>query len=118
MTRYGYFLSSEEREPGELIPQAKLAEERLEMLEEAVHVIRELLGGHLVTHRGEHYTVDTARLYSTPEVPRPFTCPGSGRRRSSWRHGWPTVTGACSRTRTSSGSTGNPAAGTGRPRAA
>jgi G6PDH family F420-dependent oxidoreductase len=43
------------------------AEERLEMLEEAVHVIRQLLSGRLITHTGRHYTVDTARLYSVPD---------------------------------------------------
>src|SRR5579859_8029524 len=38
------------------------AEERLDMLEEAVQVIRELLSGKLITHAGQHYTVETARL--------------------------------------------------------
>jgi coenzyme F420-dependent glucose-6-phosphate dehydrogenase len=42
------------------------AEERLEMLEEAVAIIRELWEGGLVTHRGKHYTVDRARLYTVP----------------------------------------------------
>jgi G6PDH family F420-dependent oxidoreductase len=48
------------------------AEERLEMLEEAVAVIRQMFTGELVTHRGEHYTVDTARLYSLPDEPPPI----------------------------------------------
>jgi G6PDH family F420-dependent oxidoreductase len=48
------------------------AEERLEMLEEAVSVIRELWEGSLVTHRGKHYTVDRARLYTVPEEPPPI----------------------------------------------
>ncbi|MBO2449515.1 TIGR03557 family F420-dependent LLM class oxidoreductase [Actinomadura barringtoniae] len=48
------------------------AEERLEMLEEAVEVIRRMFTGALVTHRGEHYTVDTARLYTLPERPPPI----------------------------------------------
>jgi G6PDH family F420-dependent oxidoreductase len=43
------------------------AQERLEMLEEAVNLIRELLGGGLVSHAGQHYNVDTARLYSVPD---------------------------------------------------
>jgi alkanesulfonate monooxygenase SsuD/methylene tetrahydromethanopterin reductase-like flavin-dependent oxidoreductase (luciferase family) len=47
------------------------AEERLEMLEEAVQVIRDLLTGKLITHSGRHYTVDTARLYSVPDQPPP-----------------------------------------------
>ena len=43
--------------------------ERLEMLEEAVDVIRELWTGEEVTHRGEHYTVEQARLYTLPAEP-------------------------------------------------
>ena len=54
------------------------AEERLEMLEEAVAVIRNLLGGKLITHRGRHYQVDTARLYSVPEGPPPIFMSGFG----------------------------------------
>jgi G6PDH family F420-dependent oxidoreductase len=54
------------------------ADERLEMLEEAVYVIRELLSGRLVSHHGEHYTVDTARLYSIPEIPPPVYLSGFG----------------------------------------
>jgi G6PDH family F420-dependent oxidoreductase len=42
-------------------------DERLEMLEEAVEVIRELWKGEQVTHRGKHYTVDRARIYSLPD---------------------------------------------------
>ena len=54
------------------------AEERLEMLEEAVQVIRELLTGQLITHEGKHYTVDTARLYSVPDRPPPVFMSGFG----------------------------------------
>jgi G6PDH family F420-dependent oxidoreductase len=54
------------------------AEQRLEMLEEAVHLIRELLGGHQVTHRGRYYTVDTARIYSAPPMPPPVFMSGFG----------------------------------------
>jgi G6PDH family F420-dependent oxidoreductase len=39
------------------------------MLEEAVDVIRKLWGGEDVTHRGEHYTVEEARLYTLPDEP-------------------------------------------------
>jgi G6PDH family F420-dependent oxidoreductase len=42
-------------------------ETRQEMLEEAVEVIRELFAGELVTYRGEHYAVDSARLWDLPE---------------------------------------------------
>src|SRR6201992_690095 len=42
------------------------AEERLEMLDEAVAVMRELFTGKLIIHHGPHYRVDTARLYSVP----------------------------------------------------
>jgi G6PDH family F420-dependent oxidoreductase len=54
------------------------AEERLDMLEEAVEVIRELLTGRLITYRGSHYTVETARLYSVPDVPPPVFLSGFG----------------------------------------
>jgi G6PDH family F420-dependent oxidoreductase len=54
------------------------AEQRLEMLEEAVHLIRELLSGRLITHTGTHYTVETARIYSTPELPPPVFMSGFG----------------------------------------
>ncbi|KAB8193530.1 TIGR03557 family F420-dependent LLM class oxidoreductase [Nonomuraea phyllanthi] len=54
--------------------------ERLEMLEEAVGVIRELFTGKLVTHRGRHYTVDTARLYTLPREPAPIYMSGFGRK--------------------------------------
>lgn len=46
-------------------------EVRLEMLAEAVTVMRRLWEGSLVSHRGAHYTVENARLYSCPESPPP-----------------------------------------------
>ncbi len=42
---------------------------RLEMLEEAVEVMRALWDGGLVTHRGTHYRVDNAQLYTLPVEP-------------------------------------------------
>jgi G6PDH family F420-dependent oxidoreductase len=45
------------------------ADTRLEMLEEAVELIRLLWEGHVVTTRGRHYLVDTARLYTLPDTP-------------------------------------------------
>jgi G6PDH family F420-dependent oxidoreductase len=45
---------------------------RLEMLEEAVEVIRRLWTEKFVNHRGRYYTVDTARIYTRPETPPPI----------------------------------------------
>jgi coenzyme F420-dependent glucose-6-phosphate dehydrogenase len=42
-------------------------DERLEMLEEAIEVMRLLWQGGYQTHRGKHYTVEQARLYSLPD---------------------------------------------------
>jgi G6PDH family F420-dependent oxidoreductase len=42
---------------------------RLEMLEEAVAVMRELWQGDFVYHHGRHYTVENARVYTLPEQP-------------------------------------------------
>jgi G6PDH family F420-dependent oxidoreductase len=44
---------------------------RLEMLEEAVQVMRRLWEGGFVSHRGRHYTVDSARIYTLPDEPPP-----------------------------------------------
>jgi G6PDH family F420-dependent oxidoreductase len=54
------------------------AEERLDMLDEAVDIIRELLSGRLISHQGRYYTVDTARLYSVPDMPPPIYMSGFG----------------------------------------
>jgi coenzyme F420-dependent glucose-6-phosphate dehydrogenase len=43
------------------------AERRRQLLEEAVAVIRELWQGELTTHRGTHYTVENARIYTLPD---------------------------------------------------
>jgi coenzyme F420-dependent glucose-6-phosphate dehydrogenase len=48
-----------------------LPDERLEMLEEAVEVMRLLWQGGEQTHRGKHYTVDHARIYTLPDQPVP-----------------------------------------------
>jgi coenzyme F420-dependent glucose-6-phosphate dehydrogenase len=45
---------------------------RHDMLEEAVEVMRLLWKGDLESHRGEHYVVDTARLYTRPDTPPPI----------------------------------------------
>lgn len=44
-------------------------DERLEMLEEAVTVIRLLWQGGYQTHRGKHYTVEHTRIFDLPEEP-------------------------------------------------
>jgi G6PDH family F420-dependent oxidoreductase len=47
-------------------------DERISMFEEAIELIRLLWEGGEQTHRGEHYTVDHARLYTLPEEPIPI----------------------------------------------
>ena len=44
-------------------------DERLDMLEEAIEVIRLLWQGGVQTHRGTHYAVDHARIYDVPDDP-------------------------------------------------
>lgn len=56
-------------------PQAAV---RLEMLEEAVTVIRRLFEGGEVSHHGKHYTVENARLYTLPDSPPPIDISGFG----------------------------------------
>lgn len=51
---------------------------RREMLEEAVAVMRRLWEGGLVEHRGRHYTVENARLYTLPERPIDVMVAASG----------------------------------------
>ncbi|MGN6188201.1 MAG: TIGR03557 family F420-dependent LLM class oxidoreductase [Conexibacter sp.] len=51
---------------------------RRELLEEAVEVIRALWTGRLVEHRGRHYTVQNARLYTLPETPPPIVVAAAG----------------------------------------
>ncbi|MFP9191763.1 TIGR03557 family F420-dependent LLM class oxidoreductase [Natronosalvus vescus] len=40
---------------------------RLEMLDESMHVMRELWTGENVSYHGEHYTVENAKLFTVPE---------------------------------------------------
>ena len=54
------------------------ADVRLEMLEEAVDLIRELWKGDVVTRQGKYYTVDTARIYTLPDEPPPVYMSGFG----------------------------------------
>ncbi len=62
---------------GDRWPQASV---RLEMLEEAVEVMRALFTGELVSHHGPHYTVENARLYSRPATPPEILVSGFGDR--------------------------------------
>jgi G6PDH family F420-dependent oxidoreductase len=54
------------------------AELRLEMLEEAVELMRRLWTESFVTHRGRFYTVDNARIYTRPETPPSIYMSGFG----------------------------------------
>ncbi|MGW3493639.1 TIGR03557 family F420-dependent LLM class oxidoreductase [Streptomyces sp. NPDC001020] len=45
---------------------------RREMLEEALQIIRQLFTGKQTSHRGTHYTVENARLYTRPDAPVPI----------------------------------------------
>jgi G6PDH family F420-dependent oxidoreductase len=54
------------------------ADERLEMLEEAVEVIRKLWQGGVQDHRGRHYRVAHARIYDLPDEPPPIIVSGFG----------------------------------------
>jgi G6PDH family F420-dependent oxidoreductase len=53
---------------GDAWPSADI---RLEMLEEAVEVMRKLWEGGFVDHRGRYYQVEHARVYTLPEQPVP-----------------------------------------------
>jgi G6PDH family F420-dependent oxidoreductase len=60
---------------GERWPEA---DERLEMLDEAVHVIRALWQGGMQSHRGRYYRVENARIYDLPERTPPILISGFG----------------------------------------
>lgn len=52
---------------------------RVEMLTEAIELIRLLWQGGQQNYRGKYYTLDQARLYSLPEKPPPLVVAASGR---------------------------------------
>ena len=54
------------------------ADIRLEMLEEAVEIIRGLWKGESFTHRGRHYTVEDARIFDIPEELPPIVISAFG----------------------------------------
>ncbi|MFC4584615.1 TIGR03557 family F420-dependent LLM class oxidoreductase [Sphaerisporangium corydalis] len=51
---------------------------RHEMFGEAVEIIQALFGGEYVSYRGDHFTVDSAKLYDLPPVPVPIGIAASG----------------------------------------
>jgi G6PDH family F420-dependent oxidoreductase len=53
---------------------------RLEMLEEAVEVIRLLWEGGQKSHHGKHYTVENARIYTLPDELPPIFVAASGKK--------------------------------------
>jgi G6PDH family F420-dependent oxidoreductase len=60
---------------GDAWPSAHI---RLEMLEEAIQVMRRLFTGEEVNHHGTHYTVENARLYTVPDEPVQIDVSGFG----------------------------------------
>ena len=58
-------------------------DQRLDMLAEAIDVIRELWKGGTTTHRGRHYTVEQARVYTLPEELPPIYVAAKGERAAS-----------------------------------
>jgi G6PDH family F420-dependent oxidoreductase len=60
---------------GDVWPEADV---RLEMLEEAIEVIRGLWKGAQYSHRGKHYTVSNARVYTLPDRPPDILVSGFG----------------------------------------
>jgi G6PDH family F420-dependent oxidoreductase len=53
---------------------------RAEMLEEAVGIIRELWSGEVTSHRGRHYEVQNARIFTLPDELPPIHVAASGSR--------------------------------------
>jgi coenzyme F420-dependent glucose-6-phosphate dehydrogenase len=60
---------------GEYWPEAPL---RLERLMESIEIIKQLFTGKKVKHRGPHFTLESARLYTRPERPPPIYVATSG----------------------------------------
>lgn len=56
---------------------------RLEMLDEAITVIRKLWEGGQTSHYGEHYTVENARLFTLPDELPPIVVSAFGERAAS-----------------------------------
>jgi G6PDH family F420-dependent oxidoreductase len=56
------------------------AQERLDMLADAVEIMRELWRGEVVTMSTDHYDVEHARIYTLPDTPPPVIVSGFGPR--------------------------------------
>jgi coenzyme F420-dependent glucose-6-phosphate dehydrogenase len=54
-------------------------QERLDMLDEAIHLMRLLWSGDLVSEWTDHYMVDRARIYTLPESPPPVAVAASAK---------------------------------------
>jgi G6PDH family F420-dependent oxidoreductase len=63
------------------------ADTRLEMLEEAVEVMRKLWTGENYSHHGKHYTVENARIYTLPEQPIEVLISGFGPKPETYTSG-------------------------------
>jgi len=65
-----------------------IAAARHEMLEEAIEIIRALWTGDMVTYRGKHFDVESAKVWDLPETAPPIGIAVSGRRscRLAGRH--------------------------------
>jgi len=51
---------------------------RLETLNEGIEVIKRLFSGKVVKYRGQHWTLESAKLYTLPETPPPIYVATSG----------------------------------------
>ncbi|MEN3285254.1 MAG: hypothetical protein V7607_6394, partial [Solirubrobacteraceae bacterium] len=56
------------------------AQERLDMLEDAVEIMRALWTGRVVTMSTDHYDVEHARIYTRPDTPPPVLVSGFGQK--------------------------------------
>lgn len=61
---------------------------RVQMLREAVEVIRELWDGGMTSHYGEHFTVENARLFTLPENTPPIHVAAGGPKMADAASDW------------------------------
>ncbi|MFC7203185.1 TIGR03557 family F420-dependent LLM class oxidoreductase [Haloferax namakaokahaiae] len=57
---------------------------RVEMLQEAIHVIRELWGGEMMSHDGDYFCVENAQLHTVPEERPNVAVAASGTNTARW----------------------------------